>query len=401
MSARRVLLGVLGVALAAGWVLLLLWILRTTVPGDLGLPHLSAAGQFDPADLRRAREFSRVERLIALGGILALLGALWLYARRGAVLARESAAGRIGTGMLLGMLGLGLTWFAQIPFGVAELWWERRHHLARAGYLAYVIQDFLSLGGQFLFACFALLIVMALAGRLGSAWPFVGAPALVGVSALFALASPWLIPDQHPLRDPSLAATARRFAAQEGVGDAEVRVQYVKRQTTAPNAEAVGLGPGRRVILWDTLVDGFPRRQVRVVIGHELGHLAHRHLLKGIGLSALFLIPAAFLIELLTRRRGGLREPAAVPLALLVLALAQTLALPLTTTVSRRFETEADWSALRTTRDPAADRALFRGFTHRAYSDPTSPWWAHALFDDHPTGLTRIELADAWEARRP
>jgi len=380
---------------------LLVWILRTTVPGDLHLPHLSAASQFPAADIRRAHDFERTARLIALGGIVALIGALALYARYGARLTKESAAGRIGTGMLLGMLGLGLTWFAQIPFGVLDLWWERRHHLAKVGYVSFVFSDFLGLGGQFLFACLALLIVMAIAGPLRSAWPFVGAPALVGVSALFALASPWLIPDQVKLKDPALVADARRFAAQEGVADAKIRVQEVKKETTAPNAEAVGLGPGRRIILWDTLVDGFPRREVRVVIGHEYGHLARKHLWKGIGLSALFLIPVAFLLELLARRRGGLREPAAVPLALLVLFVAQTAASPLTNAVSRRFETEADWSALRTTRDPAADRALFRGFTRSAYSDPNSPWWAHALFDTHPTDLQRIALADAWEARNP
>ena len=44
---------------------------------------------------------------------------LWLYARRGAGLARESSAGPIGTGMLLGMLGLGIVWLVHLPFGLA------------------------------------------------------------------------------------------------------------------------------------------------------------------------------------------------------------------------------------------------------------------------------------------
>ena len=53
----------------------------------------------------------------------------------GARFARESAAGRIGTGMLLGMIGLALVWLSQVPFGLAELWWDRRYDQAEVGYL--------------------------------------------------------------------------------------------------------------------------------------------------------------------------------------------------------------------------------------------------------------------------
>ena len=45
---------------------------------------------------------------------------LWLYARRGVAFMQQSAAGPIGTGMLLGMLGLGIVWIVQLPFGLAR-----------------------------------------------------------------------------------------------------------------------------------------------------------------------------------------------------------------------------------------------------------------------------------------
>ena len=103
----------------------------------------------------------------------------------------------------------------------------------------------------------------------------------------------------------------------------QAEVQDVHRFTTAPNAESVGFGPTRRVILWDTLLDGrFDRREVRVVIAHELGHIAHGHLLKRVGWLILFLLPATALVALATTRRGGLGRPEAVPLALLVFVAA-------------------------------------------------------------------------------
>ena len=57
-----------------------------------------------------------------------------MFARYGVRWAKESAAGRMGTGMLLGMLGFALLWAVQVPFSVLELWWERRHHLSSLGY---------------------------------------------------------------------------------------------------------------------------------------------------------------------------------------------------------------------------------------------------------------------------
>ena len=53
----------------------------------------------------------------------------------GARFARESAAGPIGTGMLLGMLGLGLVWLVQLPFTLLDVWWARRYDLTESGYL--------------------------------------------------------------------------------------------------------------------------------------------------------------------------------------------------------------------------------------------------------------------------
>jgi STE24 endopeptidase len=155
------------------------------------------------------------------------------------------------------------------------------------------------------------------------------------------------------------------------------------------------MGPSRRVVLFDTIAD-FPRPEVRSVLAHEFGHLEHHHIPKGIGWSALLLVPTALIVALLTRRRGGMYDPAAVPLALLVFVGLQILATPINSAATRRYEAEADWTALQTTRDPAAMRALHKHFVSKALADPDPPGWWHAIFDNHPSGLQRIEMADAW-----
>ena len=389
-------------ALAAGaWIVAatLLW-RSSVVPGDLHLsgldPHLYFTGRL----LARTTSFERFERWDFVLSQLALLGVLAAYARYGARFAQESAAGRIGTGMLLGMLGFGFVWLAQLPFALADFWWERRHGIARGSYLGWIFRDWGQLAGEFAFVSLALVIVMALAGKLGERWWLPGAATFVALGAFFAFLQPYLLGKVHPLRQPGLAQAAHRIAVREGVASVPIRVQNVGGETTAANAESVGIGLSRRVVLWSTLLDGrFGERQVRFVIAHEYGHQARRHIPKGIAWYALFALPGAYLVARSTRRRGGMAEPAAVPLSLLVLVVLQLAGVPLQNAITRHIEAEADWMALRTTHDPAGDRRLMQSFTRTSLVQPDPPLWSYVLLDNHPTIMQRIALANAWAAR--
>jgi Zn-dependent protease with chaperone function len=369
------------------------------VPAGLDLPSVDPREFFSVAERGRAEAYARLVRWLFLLTQLTAIAVLAGYAAWGGRLARESAAGRIGTGMLLAMLGLGILWIVQLPFGLTELWWQRRHDISRVGYGEWILGTWFGLGGEFLFICFAILIVMGLAGPLPRWWWVPGGAVFVGLATLFALVLPYLIP-QKTLDDRPLAAKAKEYEAELGLPDIPVRVQEVGTETTAPNAEAAGLGPTRRVILWDTLLDGrFRTDEVEVVLAHELGHHDREHVWKGIGWYALFAFPGAYLIARATRRRGGMREPQAVPLALLVLATLSFLALPAQNVITRHMEAEADWVALETTRDPESATGLFRRFTIAALADPDPPTWSYVLVESHPTIVQRIAMAEAWQRR--
>ena len=329
--------------------------------------------------------------------VLAVFG---LYARYGGRFTRESAAGPIGTGMFLGMLAFAFVWLAELPFGLAGLWWERRHHLSKQGYLDVVVNSFVSLGSQFIFVSIAIGVVMALARPLRNLWWVAAVPVLVALAFAYAFVAPYAIPDVHALRSAKVAADARAIARVEGVSDVPAKVQDVHKQTTAPNAEAVGIGPSRRIILWDTLLDGrFDRVQVRSVIAHEYAHIKRDHILKGVGWFGLLLLPAAIVIALVTKGRGGMSRPESVPLALFAVIALSFLTLPLQNLVSRHVEAEADWLSLQTTRDPAAMRGAQRELSIASLAEPDPPGWAHALFDTHPATIQRIAMAQAWEER--
>jgi STE24 endopeptidase len=388
--------------LAAVWILVARYLWRTSVPGGLSLPDLDAHRYFSDSELRHAYRYELFHRVNWILSTVALLGVLAVYAVRGMGFMSQSAAGRIGTGTLLAMLGFGIVWLVELPFVLAGNWWDRRHGVSKVGYLEIVFGGWLGLGAQFVFLSASVLIVMGLAGRLGDRWWIIGGPIFVLVAALFVFVSPYLVTDAHGIRDPGLAADVKRLAAVQHVSGVRVRVENVDRYTSAANAYATGIGPSRSVFLWNTLLDGrFGDDQVRVVVAHEFGHQSENHLWKALGWYALFAIPGAWIIARVTRRRGGMARPEAVPLALLVLAALTLIAQPAQNAISRHMEAEADWQALEATRDPGGATRLFRRFSQTSLGDPTPPGWVYVLLDTHPPLLNRIEMAQAWKREHP
>jgi STE24 endopeptidase len=373
-----------------------LW--QTTVPAGLHLPNVDVHRFFTPKQLSDATSF---ERFLAIDGLLAQVAVvvvLFVYARNWQRFTRESAAGRIGTGLLLGMLAFAFVWMAQLPFGLAGVWWEHRHGVSKVGVVEYAIDSWFSLGGQFLFVCAAIAIVMALARPFRRTWWIPGGAVFTGLALLFAFLSPYLIPDLGKLHRQDLRVAAAHLANVEGVRGATVSVEKVHEFTTAPNAEATGIGATKRVVLWDTLIrKPFTVREIRPVIAHELAHLKRNHVLKGIALFALFAFPLAYAIALVTRRRGGMYEPGAVPLAILVLTVLGIVTTPLQNAFVRRYEAEADWVGLSATRDPAAQRSALRLLAVTAKSRPDPPEIEHLFEDGHPTILERIRMTYAWK----
>jgi STE24 endopeptidase len=380
----------------AAWLLL-----DDAVPASVSLPSVDVDAVFGKELVREARDFERFLVVCWLLSQIALIGVLWLYASRGIDFMKHSAAGRIGTGMLLGMLGLGIVWLVQLPFGAAALWWEKRHDTTELGYLEWAFGDWLELSASFLAISLALVIVMALAGWLRRWWWIPGAAVFTAIVAGLTFVSPYLVTTEK-LDDRALVAAARAFEREQGLTDPiPVEVETVSGDTSDANAYATGLGPTRRVILWDTLLDGrFSDGAERVVLAHEIAHHSSRHLPKGLAWFAMLALPAAWILMRITNRRGGMGRPEAVPLALLTVAVIQLAALPLQSAISRGMEAEADWKALTSTRDAKGARELFVGFAETSLGDPSPPRWQQWLFGSHPALADRVAMAQAWADRQ-
>ena len=386
------------ILLVAAWVAggSRLW--DTSVPASLRTDGLDTSRFFTAAQLREAHRFSLFLQLDWLLATLAALVALVVLAVRLRPVAGRIGLGPIGSGVIVGMVTLTTLFLVGLPFSFAAQWWRARHGLAPNDYLAWLLAPWATLASEAVFALVAIVVVMALARRLGRAWWLAGAPAFVALAVGFAFVQGFAAASGTTALKPRYRADVTVLKRQEGV-DVPVRQLKVSDWTNEANAFAAGIGPATRVVIWDTLLDGrFSRGEVNVVVAHELGHVARRHIWKGLGWLALLAFPVAFLVEAATRPAGGVGIPAAIPLAFLALTVAGLVAAPVENAISRRYEAEADWAALQATRDPAAATALFRSFERTSLQEPNPPGWAYVLLENHPTLAQRIAMAQRWRA---
>jgi STE24 endopeptidase len=369
----------------------LLW--RTSVPADLHPPRVDPRDAFGVEFVERSARYERGLRLVWLGALLAELAVLVLAAW----LAPRSRARGIAGGVGLAAATLIAVWVARLPFVVAAHWWRRRYGISRSDYGTILVDPWLERLGTLAAACAAIALVMLLARRFGDRWWLAAGPAFAAFGAAFLLAQPFLlVPRLEPLRDQVLAGEIKTLARRQGVGEIDVQVRDASRRTRAINAEVYGVGPTKRIILWDTALDGRLRPgEIRALAAHEFGHVEAAHIWKSIGWLFLFAVPGAYVVAQVTRRRGGLGRPAAVPLALLTVTVLQVALLPATNAISRRYEAEADWLALRATNDSRASAGLTRRLAQASLAEPDPPGWARVLLETHPSPLDRIVMTRA------
>lgn len=126
------------------------------------------------------------------------------------------------------------------------------------------------------------------------------------------------------------------------------------RRSKHTNGYFTGIGKGKRIVLFDTLLASHTEEEVLAVLAHEIGHWKKKHLLKEIIqleiLSlAVFYFASKCLDWTLLYQTFGFQEPIAYVglfLAGVLIGPVSYFAHPLESAISRKFEREADDFAL-------------------------------------------------------
>ena len=140
--------------------------------------------------------------------------------------------------------------------------------------------------------------------------PAAGAVVVIGVLATYltpVVIDP-LFNKFEPLPKGPLRTEVLRLAERADVDVGQVYRVDASRRTTAINAYVGGIGHTKRVVIYDNLIEDYPRDQVRSVIAHELGHVHSRDVPRGLLWLAIVALPGTFLVQVLAERiaRGEL-----------------------------------------------------------------------------------------------
>lgn len=242
---------------------------------------------------------------------------------------------------------------------------------------------------------------------LGAWWWLAATGAFFVVSVVLGQLAPVLILPLfyriEKLDVPELTERISRLAKGTGLSIEGVYRMDLSEETVKANAMLAGLGHTRRVLLGDTLLDGFQPDEIEVIFAHEIGHHVFRHIRK-IMVAGLFYSAAGFLVcdRLLAAwvsHDGGTIDYTqlpvnTLPLMLLILTLMAMLFEPLQNAVSRHFERQADRYALERTGLNDAYRSAFRKLAKLNKDDPTPHWLDVFLFHSHPPVAQRLAMAD-------
>src|SRR5207237_3921533 len=155
-----------------------------------------------------------------------------------------------------------------------------------------------------------------------------------------------------PLADATLAARLLALADRAGVGAIGIWIADQSRKSRTANAAVVGLGRTRRILLYDTLADGFRPEEIEAVLAHELGHHVHGDVRRGLAVQGFVGVVTFWLADQALRAGVGhfgytsLGDPASLPSLMLVLAVLGLAVTPAVNAFSRHVEREADDFAL-------------------------------------------------------
>ncbi len=104
---------------------------------------------------------------------------------------------------------------------------------------------------------------------------------------------------QTPLPEGELRTAIEAFAAKADFKLKNIFIIDGSKRSTKANAYFSGLGPKKRIVLYDTLSDSLSVDQIVAVLAHEIGHYKHKHVLKNFIISFPFSLILFYLLGLM------------------------------------------------------------------------------------------------------
>ena len=359
-------------------------------------------------ELAQARDYTTGNHWLILWGLVVSGLVTWIIVRSG-VLDKVAARldNRFARNALTAAVFVLLSTVLTLPWSLYTDWWREVQYDQSSQPLG----DFLAQGaiGLVVSAILTALLIAALYSLIRRAprwwWAIAGAGVSV-VAAGMLLLSPIVIEplfnDYQPIPEGEVRDAVLALAADAGVPEDRVFMFDGSRQSNNFTANVSGIGASARIAISDTAMTSASLAEVRAVTGHEIGHFVSGHLWRMIAVISVLAMAVFFAVSRLyaaAARLFGCDAPIGdvrgLPVFLFLFGLCFTLTLPVTNTMTRIGEREADRYSLRTANEPdALASALIKTAEYRY---PLAGPVEEAIFYTHPTVENRVRAAMAWK----
>lgn len=353
---------------------------------------------------------------IILYNALATIGAalILLFTRASAAmrdLAESMTSWRWLQTFIYGVLFVFLTSVMTFPLAMyTDFTREHAFGLSNMSMNEWLKESAIGLGVGCLMTGIFLVGLYAVIRRTGESWWIWGSAVAVLFVTFGALIGPVFIAplfnEYKPMREGELKEQILSLARANGVPAQNVYEFDASKQSKRISANVSGAFGTTRVSLNDNLLNRSSPAEVRAVMAHEIGHYALGHIYEML-ISVTLLAAIGFLLtdigfgmlHGLFGEMWGVRDfsdTAGLPILVIVSTILGVLATPITNTMVRTNEAEADIFGLNAAREPDGFAQATLKLSEYRKLDPTP--WEEFIFYDHPSGRSRISMAMRWKA---
>ncbi|MCH8288117.1 MAG: M48 family metallopeptidase [Candidatus Marinimicrobia bacterium] len=210
----------------------------------------------------------------------------------------------------------------------------------------------------------------------------------------------------EPLSSGTLQEKIKKMAEEVGMKLQGVYSFNLSKTTKKANAAFAGFGKSKRVLLGDTLLNLMPDNEVLTVLAHELGHYRLKHIPKLIAASAITTFLGLYLAaELYSATLGyfgfaSLTDIGGLPLLSLWLMLYSFITGPISNSLSREYERQADRFAVELSGDSGAFESALKRLAGANLSDVEPHPAVEFMFHSHPAINKRLRAIRSYGTDR-
>ncbi|MBP7703858.1 MAG: M48 family metallopeptidase [Caulobacter sp.] len=366
----------------------------------------------------KATAYTQGGHWLLLWGTLAAIVVAWLIVRSGVLVKIRSGVERRRTRPWLAVLAvvpvaLLMESILGLPWAAYSNWWrEKSYGMTSQPFGGWLGEQAMGAVIGLIAMTVLMLLVYWLMRRARKTWWLWAGGVTAGFMIVAMLLAPtYILPlfntytpaPQGPVRDAVV-----ELARANGVPSDKIFVFNGSKQSNRYTANVTGLFGSAQINISDTMLKaGADMSEIRAVVGHEIGHYALGHIFRSVGVMAVLCVIGFWLMDrlfpLACRLLGahdvkGISDPAGYPVFSMLLAILFLLATPVTNTVTRMGEAEADNYSLRVANEPdGLAKALVQTVEYRA---ATPGKLEEVIFYSHPSVSWRVRNAMEWKARR-